>query len=135
MFYLYICKYVYIANVWYCPCMVLCMVLSLYYFWHPSSQQSGNSIALKIAQDYADPVYQQSQQPVQAAPPPPSIFPITNMATPAPAPNVLTDDQINRKFEDLTAIACLLCKRKFPSIDNLKRHQELSDLHKVYLLL
>jgi len=96
----------------------------------PVVQQSGNSIALKIAQDYADPVYQQTQQPGVPAPPPPSIFPITNIAT---APVVMTDEQINRKYEDLSAIACLLCKRKFPSVDNLRRHQELSDLHKTSL--
>ena len=48
-----------------------------------------------------------------------------------PPPVVMTDEQINRKYEDLSAIACLLCKRKFPSVDNLRRHQELSDLHKV----
>lgn len=95
----------------------------------PSTVQSGNSIALKIAQDYADPVYQQVQSaPTGVAPPPPSIFPISN---PNPA---MTDEQINRKYEDLAAIACLLCKRKFPSVDNLRRHQELSDLHKTSLV-
>lgn len=92
----------------------------------PSQQQSGNSISLKIAQDYADPVFQLAQSGTAAPPPPPAIFPISNMNN-----TTLTDEQINRQYEDLTAIACLLCKRKFPSVENLKRHQELSDLHKV----
>jgi len=82
----------------------------------------GNNIALKIAQGYAGAV----SQPTPQAPPQTSVFPITAIST---APAALTDDQISRKYEDLTAMACLLCKRKFPSLDNLRRHQELSDLH------
>lgn len=32
-------------------------------------------------------------------------------------------------------MACLLCRRQFPNKDALVRHQQLSDLHKVALLL
>ncbi|XP_035218454.1 RNA-binding protein 5-like isoform X3 [Stegodyphus dumicola] len=34
------------------------------------------------------------------------------------------------KFVDLSKMACLLCKRQFPSKEALSRHQQLSDLHK-----
>ena len=32
---------------------------------------------------------------------------------------------------DWTQLACLLCKRKFPSKEVLVKHQQFSDLHKV----
>lgn len=85
-------------------------------------EPTGHSIALKIAQDYADPAFQQV-----ANQPPQTIFPVPQPAAP---PKPLTDEELSKKFEDLNAMACLLCKRKFPSVENLKRHQELSDLHK-----
>ena len=34
---------------------------------------------------------------------------------------------------DWTQLACLLCKRKFPSKEVLVKHQQFSDLHKVYI--
>ncbi len=34
-------------------------------------------------------------------------------------------------FADLALKACLLCQRQFKSIDDLKRHQAISELHKV----
>lgn len=35
---------------------------------------------------------------------------------------------------DWTQLACLLCKRKFPSKEVLIKHQQFSDLHKVHVL-
>ena len=39
------------------------------------------------------------------------------------------------KLTDSVKMACLLCKRQFPSQEALQRHQQLSDLHKVILEL
>ena len=36
---------------------------------------------------------------------------------------------------DWKKMACLLCRRQFPNKDALVRHQQLSDLHKVAMLL
>ena len=38
---------------------------------------------------------------------------------------------MNPAHTDWNQLACLLCKRKFPSRDVLVKHQQLSDLHKV----
>lgn len=35
------------------------------------------------------------------------------------------------KLTDWKKMACLLCRRQFPSKEALLRHQQLSDLHKV----
>ena len=37
------------------------------------------------------------------------------------------------EFSDTTAITCLLCARQFKTLDQLKRHNKESDLHKVSL--
>jgi hypothetical protein len=42
-------------------------------------------------------------------------------------------EKARESFADLTAIACLLCQRKFKSIGDLQRHQEISELHKVHI--
>jgi hypothetical protein len=34
-------------------------------------------------------------------------------------------------FADLSRMACLLCQRKFKSLKELRRHDDLSELHKV----
>lgn len=39
------------------------------------------------------------------------------------------------KLADWKKMACLLCRRQFPNRDALVRHQQLSDLHKVAVLL
>ncbi len=39
------------------------------------------------------------------------------------------------KLLDFTKMACLLCKRQFPSKEALLRHQQLSDLHKVIIII
>lgn len=38
--------------------------------------------------------------------------------------------QEDRQHTDWSKLACLLCKRQFPSKEALLRHQQLSDLHK-----
>lgn len=38
------------------------------------------------------------------------------------------------KLLDLNKMACLLCKRQFQSKDQVVRHSQMSDLHKVNLL-
>lgn len=37
------------------------------------------------------------------------------------------------KLTDWKKMACLLCRRQFPSKEALIRHQQLSDLHKVLI--
>ena len=41
------------------------------------------------------------------------------------------EDSKEDNFTDWTKLACLLCKRQFPSKETLTRHNQLSDLHKV----
>lgn len=40
-------------------------------------------------------------------------------------------EKARNNFADLTAMACLLCQRKFKSKADLERHQDISELHKV----
>lgn len=37
-------------------------------------------------------------------------------------------------FADLSIMACLLCQRKFKTLQDLQRHQNASELHKVRLV-
>lgn len=59
-------------------------------------------------------------------------------SVPAPtAPAVKSQPEPQEKEDKLTdwkKMACLLCRRQFPSKDALIRHQQLSDLHKVLVL-
>jgi 3-oxoacyl-ACP reductase-like protein len=57
----------------------------------------------------------------------PVIAPIQKSAEPSPAP----EDEF--EFSDTAALMCLLCSRQFKSLDQLKRHNKESDLHKVRL--
>lgn len=41
------------------------------------------------------------------------------------------EDNKEETYTDWTKMACLLCKRQFPSKEALTRHNQLSDLHKV----
>ncbi|KAI8984701.1 hypothetical protein BDF20DRAFT_861283 [Mycotypha africana] len=43
------------------------------------------------------------------------------------------EEQAIKNYADLSAMACLLCQRKFKSQADLERHQELSELHKTNL--
>ena len=38
------------------------------------------------------------------------------------------------EFADINALMCLLCARQFKSVEQLKRHNKESDLHKAGLL-
>ena len=53
-------------------------------------------------------------------------------ADPGPAPLPQGADT-NPTHTDWNQLACLLCKRKFPSRDVLIKHQQFSELHKVSL--
>jgi RNA-binding protein 5/10 len=48
----------------------------------------------------------------------------TQSTTPAPV-------ETEFEFSDTTAMTCLLCARQFKTLDQLKRHNKESDLHKV----
>ena len=52
----------------------------------------------------------------------------TDMNT-VPGPAVSADTEF--EFSDLIAMTCLLCARQFKSLDQLNRHNQQSDLHKV----
>lgn len=39
------------------------------------------------------------------------------------------------EFADTVQMCCLLCKRKFQSIEEIQKHEKLSKLHKVLVLL
>ncbi|EMD34516.1 hypothetical protein CERSUDRAFT_67488 [Gelatoporia subvermispora B] len=62
----------------------------------------------------------------------------TTAATPAPAPAVSTKAksatpapvELEFEFADTTKMACLLCARQFKTLEQLKRHNKESDLHK-----
>ena len=41
------------------------------------------------------------------------------------------DTENEFEYSDLKAMTCLLCSRQFKSMDQLKRHNKESDLHKV----
>lgn len=45
---------------------------------------------------------------------------------------ITKDDGSNKgDFLDMSRMACLLCQRKFKSEKDLRRHEDLSELHKV----
>lgn len=43
---------------------------------------------------------------------------------------VPTPPEAEFEFSDVTGMMCLLCARQFKSLDQLKRHNKESDLHK-----
>jgi hypothetical protein len=49
---------------------------------------------------------------------------LSNKVEPTPPP------EAEFEFSDVTALMCLLCARQFKSLDQLKRHNNESDLHK-----
>ncbi|OWR42540.1 RNA-binding protein 5 isoform 1 [Danaus plexippus plexippus] len=66
---------------------------------------------------------------------------LTHVRELSPPPVISTDDFLLKKNEpnifdidegiiDWSKLTCLLCKRKFPSVDVLTKHKNLSDLHK-----
>jgi hypothetical protein len=42
--------------------------------------------------------------------------------------------EVEFEFSDVNALTCLLCARQFKTLDQLKRHNKESDLHKARLL-
>ncbi|KAJ3723499.1 hypothetical protein DFJ43DRAFT_654187 [Lentinula guzmanii] len=63
-----------------------------------------------------------------------NVTPTENTAVPssanASAPTVTPPAENGFEFSDVDGFACLLCSRQFKSIDQLKRHNKESDLHK-----
>lgn len=56
---------------------------------------------------------------------------MTVAPTPVARGSIPRGADINPAHTDWDQLACLLCKRKFPSKDILLKHQQFSDLHKV----
>jgi len=54
---------------------------------------------------------------------------VTTKVEPAP-PTQSTPPETEFEFADINALMCLLCARQFKSLDQLKRHNRESDLHK-----
>ena len=59
-------------------------------------------------------------------PAPPPVVPVQPVVKAASPPQAETDFE----FSDTVALTCLLCARQFKSLDQLKRHNKESDLHK-----
>lgn len=53
----------------------------------------------------------------------------TSDTKPTPAPCALPEE-IEFEFSDLVKLACMLCARQFKTLDQLKKHNQESDLHK-----
>jgi RNA-binding protein 5/10 len=63
--------------------------------------------------------------------PPPVVTPVVTVSrvpSRAPSPQPV---ETELEFSDSNALTCLLCARAFKSLDQLKRHNKESDLHKV----
>ncbi|KAJ4501662.1 hypothetical protein C8R41DRAFT_976616 [Lentinula lateritia] len=58
---------------------------------------------------------------------------VTSANASAPAGPPLAEDAF--EFADMNSFACLLCSRQFKSVDQLKRHNKESDLHKARSLI
>ena len=41
-------------------------------------------------------------------------------------------EEVEFEFSDLVKLACMLCARQFKTLDQLKKHNQESDLHKVF---
>ncbi|KAF9066852.1 hypothetical protein BDP27DRAFT_979484 [Rhodocollybia butyracea] len=61
--------------------------------------------------------------------PSPAISTTTDASAPVSA-SVTPEVENEFEFSDVNAFACLLCSRQFKSVDQLKRHNKESDLHK-----
>jgi hypothetical protein len=64
----------------------------------------------------------------QVAAPPKAATP-EKKTTPVPA---ALPEEVEFEFSDVVKIACLLCARQFKTLDQLKKHNKESDLHKVF---
>jgi hypothetical protein len=68
---------------------------------------------------------------VPQANPPPVVMPaatVSRVPSRAPSPQLV---ETELEFSDTNTLTCLLCARAFKSLDQLKRHNKESDLHKV----
>jgi len=66
--------------------------------------------------------------------PPPSATATLVSSVPSRAPS-LQPVEAEFEFSDTTALTCLLCARAFKTLDQLKRHNKESDLHKARHLI
>ena len=57
----------------------------------------------------------------------PSQLPTAGTAVPEASPT----PEVDFEFSDVPTLMCLLCARQFKSLEQLKRHNKGSDLHKV----
>jgi RNA-binding protein 5/10 len=67
----------------------------------------------------------------EVAAPPKAATP-EKKTTPVPA---ALPEEVEFEFSDVVKIACLLCARQFKTLDQLKKHNKESDLHKVFFLI
>lgn len=58
----------------------------------------------------------------------------TQLTAPTEQTQLPSDAEITTQNEDLELKACILCQRGFKSIQDLRKHQELSDLHRSNLV-
>lgn len=58
---------------------------------------------------------------------------VTSDPKPTPPPSIIPEE-MEFEFSDLVKLACLLCARQFKTLDQLKKHNKESDLHKVFVL-
>lgn len=72
---------------------------------------------------FAQPILNTLQMPPKIDPP---QIQKAKSSTPVPT-------EAEFEFSDTTAMTCLLCARQFKSLDQLKRHNKESDLHKVWM--
>ncbi|KAI0781294.1 hypothetical protein BD413DRAFT_600684 [Trametes elegans] len=70
---------------------------------------------------------QEVPAPVQPVEVPAPIVPVITRAAKSATPPIAEGDF---EFSDTVALTCLLCARQFKSVDQLKRHNKESDLHK-----
>ena len=98
-----------------CVYMHVCMLV----FWYM------NCVVFYLQPDDVSPLLAAHPVEVQEATVAPPAAKVTSIPRGA---------DINPAHTDWEQLACLLCKRKFPSKEVLFKHQQLSDLHKVYSL-
>ncbi|KAF9237667.1 hypothetical protein BU15DRAFT_88660 [Melanogaster broomeanus] len=59
--------------------------------------------------------------------------PAVSLSAPPSHPPIVSNELSRSSFSDTIAITCLLCARQFKAIEQLKRHNKESDLHKARL--
>ena len=94
-----------------------------------STCPSGDQHIRSVVDNDVHPI--QVETPVSATP----VVPVAP-AQPTPVKAATPPEPVEAEFEfsDTNAKTCLLCARQFKSLDQLKRHNKESDLHKVSCL-